>query len=177
MKDGTFKDLSNIWEQEVMIRVVFFTIWNVLVITDDISSLSSDIVTGAGAGAAPLSAEAILDQALHLVMLGIIKRPAGFSLLVAWKKWVSNGKNKTLLEVLWILGEHKSLISPLHPHTLAVLQDKDAVDLNSPDELPLRSLLLEIHYWTLKAFDVAHPSTWVSVRVENKHLDWKFGNV
>ena len=107
VKDGPFKDLSNIWEQEVMIQVVFFAIWNVLVITDDTSSLSSDIVTGAGAGAAPPSAEAILDQALHLVMLGIIERPAGFSSLVARKRWASNGKNKTLLEVLWMLGEHE----------------------------------------------------------------------
>ena len=50
---------------------------------------------------------------------------------------------------------HKSPISPLHPHTLAVSRDKDAVDLDTPDELALRSLLLGIHYRTLKAFDVA----------------------
>ena len=47
-----------------------------------------------------------MDQALHLIMLGIIERPAGFSSLAARKRWSSNGKNKTLLEVLWILGEH-----------------------------------------------------------------------
>ena len=104
--NGPFKDLSNIWEQEVMIQVVFFAIWNVLVITDA-ASLSSDIVTGAGAGAAPPSAEAILDQALHLVMLGMVERPAGFSSLAARKRWPSNGKNKTLMEVLWMLGEHE----------------------------------------------------------------------
>ena len=61
--------------------------------------LPSDIITEAGAGAA-LSAEAILDQALDLVMLGMIERPAGFSLLTVRKRWTANGKNKTLLEVL-----------------------------------------------------------------------------
>jgi E3 ubiquitin-protein ligase UBR1 len=58
VKGGPFKDLSNIWEQEVILQVVFFAIWNVLVITDTISSLSSDVVTRAGAGAAPPSSEA-----------------------------------------------------------------------------------------------------------------------
>ncbi|KAF8803092.1 mitochondrial outer membrane protein IML2 [Phlegmacium glaucopus] len=45
---------------------------------------------------------------------------------------------------------HKSPTSPLHPHSLQV---KD--DLDSPDELGLRALLLGIHHRTLKAFDVA----------------------
>ena len=73
--------------------------------TDAASTLPSDIITGAGAGTAPPSAEAILDQALHLVMVGMIERPAGFSLLAARKRWAANGKNKTLLEVLWMLGD------------------------------------------------------------------------
>lgn len=107
VEDGPFKDLSNVWEQEVMVQVVFFAVWNVLVVTDAASALSSDVVTGAGAGAAPPSAEAILDQALHLTMLGMVERPTGFSLLAARKRWASNGKNKTLLEVLWMLGEHE----------------------------------------------------------------------
>ena len=82
------------WEQEVIVQVVFFAIWNVLVVTDAASTLPSDIITGAGAGTAPLSAEAILDQALDLVMLGMIERPAGFSLLAARKRWAANGKIK-----------------------------------------------------------------------------------
>lgn len=50
---------------------------------------------------------------------------------------------------------HKSPSSPLQPHTLAALWVKDAVDLDTPDELALRALLLGIHHRTLKAFDVA----------------------
>ena len=50
---------------------------------------------------------------------------------------------------------HKSPSSPLHPHTLAALRVKDDVDLDTPDELALRALLLGIHHRTLKAFDVA----------------------
>jgi hypothetical protein len=49
----------------------------------------------------------------------------------------------------------KSPKSPLLPHALAALRVKDAVDLDTPDELALRSLLLGIHYRTLEAFDVA----------------------
>jgi hypothetical protein len=46
--------------------------------------------------------------------------------------------------------------SPTHKsHTLAALRVKDAVDLDTPDELALRALLLGIHHRTLKAFDVA----------------------
>ena len=50
---------------------------------------------------------------------------------------------------------HKSPSSPLHPHTLADLRVKDVVDLDTPDELALRALLLGIHHRTLKAFEVA----------------------
>ena len=50
---------------------------------------------------------------------------------------------------------HKSPSSPLNPHTLATLRVKDVVDLDTPDELALRALLLGIHHRTLKAFEVA----------------------
>ena len=38
VKDGPFKDLSNVWEQEEIVQVVFFAIWNVLVVTDAAST-------------------------------------------------------------------------------------------------------------------------------------------
>ena len=40
VKDGPFKDLSNVWEQEVIVQVVFFAIWNMLVVTDPASTLT-----------------------------------------------------------------------------------------------------------------------------------------
>jgi E3 ubiquitin-protein ligase UBR1 len=43
-------------------------------------------------------------------MLGMIELPAGFSLLAARKRWAANGKNKTLLEVLWMPGEHEKYV-------------------------------------------------------------------
>ena len=52
-----------------------------------------------------------------------------------------------------ILMSPKSPRSPLHP---AALQIKD--DLDTPDELALRALLLGIHHRTLKAFDIARGS-------------------
>jgi E3 ubiquitin-protein ligase UBR1 len=42
VKGGPFNDLtylSNVWEQEVIVQVVFFAIWNVLVVTDAASTL------------------------------------------------------------------------------------------------------------------------------------------
>ena len=51
---------------------------------------------------------------------------------------------------------YKSPRSPLHSCSLAALQLKDDLDdLDTPDELALRALLLGIHHRTLKAFDVA----------------------
>ena len=46
--------------------------------------------------------------------------------------------------------------SPLHPHSPTALQVKDDVhDLDTPDELAIRALLLGIHHRTLKDFGVA----------------------
>lgn len=49
-----------------------------------------------------------------------------------------------------------SLRSPSLPQSLAALRvNDDGVDLDTPDELAIRALLLGIHHRTLKAFDVA----------------------
>ncbi|KAF8957057.1 hypothetical protein BDZ97DRAFT_1954955 [Flammula alnicola] len=85
--DGPYKGVSDVWEREVMLQIMFYAVWNVLV--------------------RPPVREAILDQALHLVMLGVVERPRGFSKLAAKKRFEGEGRGKTLIEVLWSLGEHE----------------------------------------------------------------------
>jgi len=98
--EGPYKGVSDVWESEVMIQIMFFAVWNVLVVTD------SGSVAG-GVGSAPPSAEAILDQALHLVMLAVVERPKGFSTLAARKRFEGDVRGNTLVEVLWLLGGHE----------------------------------------------------------------------
>ncbi|KAF9481254.1 hypothetical protein BDN70DRAFT_876575 [Pholiota conissans] len=98
VNEGPYKSVCKIWERDIVIQIMFFAVWNVLVVTD---------ASPAPAGAAPPSAEAILDQALHMVMLGVVERPRGFSVLAAMKRFEGEGKGQTLLEVLWKLGEHE----------------------------------------------------------------------
>ena len=40
VEDDPFKDLSNVWEQEEIVQVVFFAIWNVLVVMDAASTFT-----------------------------------------------------------------------------------------------------------------------------------------
>ncbi|CAA7266385.1 unnamed protein product [Cyclocybe aegerita] len=104
--EGPYKGISDVWEREVMLQITFYAIWNVLVVTD---SLGLSVSTGTATGSAPPSAEAILDQALHLAMLGVVERPRGFSTLASAKRFEaqSQGGGKTLLDVLWALGAHE----------------------------------------------------------------------
>uniref|UniRef100_A0A8H8CS44 E3 ubiquitin-protein ligase n=1 Tax=Psilocybe cubensis TaxID=181762 RepID=A0A8H8CS44_PSICU len=89
--EGPYKGVSDVWERDLMMQIMFYAIWNVLVVTDS-----------GTAGPSPPSAEAILDQALHMIMLGMVERPKGFSTLASKK--VLEGK--TLIEVLSMLGSH-----------------------------------------------------------------------
>ncbi|KDR68822.1 hypothetical protein GALMADRAFT_1032198 [Galerina marginata CBS 339.88] len=94
--EGPYKGVSDVWEREVMMQIMFYAVWNVLVVTDSAA-------TSGGAGSSPPSAEAILDQALHLVMLGVVERPRGFSLLAASKSF----EGQTIIDVLGTLAGHE----------------------------------------------------------------------
>lgn len=98
--DGPYQAVSAAWEREIIVQVMFFAVWNVMVVTDAGSSAGP-------AGSAPPSAEAILDQALQLIMLGIVERPRGFGTLAARTRFAGPGQGQTLLEVLWALGAHE----------------------------------------------------------------------
>ncbi|KAJ6605368.1 hypothetical protein DFH09DRAFT_203423 [Mycena vulgaris] len=65
---GPFVVIASSFESEALLQVLFYALYNILVLTD-------------AAGAAPPSAEAILDQALHLIMLALVERATVFSRL------------------------------------------------------------------------------------------------
>jgi len=100
--EGPYKAVSKIWEGEAIIQIVFYALWNVLALTDAPSA-------SGGAASSPPSAEAILDQLLHLAMLGVVERPDSFSVLASQKRWacIALDDEKTLVEGLWTLGSHE----------------------------------------------------------------------
>lgn len=84
---GPFTVLSSVLESEVLLQVIFYGIFNVISITEATSS-------------APPSAEAILDQCLHLLMLALVERPQSFSYIAVNKIFE---ESQTLLDVVYSL--------------------------------------------------------------------------
>jgi E3 ubiquitin-protein ligase UBR1 len=97
---GPYKAVSDVWEGDVIIQIIFYAVRNVLALTDAIPS-------SGGPASSPPSAEAILDQTLHLAMLGVVERPKSFSTLASRKKYGGYGNGKTLVSALWMLGGHE----------------------------------------------------------------------
>ncbi|KAJ4473358.1 hypothetical protein C8J55DRAFT_562876 [Lentinula edodes] len=93
---GPFAVLPSTFESEALLQVMFYAIHNVLALTD-------------GGGSAPPSGEAILDQALHLVMLAIVERPSIFCTLASLRAF-EEGK-VTLIDVLCKLETHEGFKS------------------------------------------------------------------
>ncbi|KAG7090500.1 hypothetical protein E1B28_009613 [Marasmius oreades] len=92
---GPFSIITSTFESEALLQVMFYSIYNVLVLT-------------ASSGTAPPSGEAILDQALQLVMLALVERAVIFSRLSAVKTFE---EEKTLIDVLCAL-EHNENFKP-----------------------------------------------------------------
>ncbi|KAJ7366463.1 hypothetical protein DFH08DRAFT_167979 [Mycena albidolilacea] len=90
ISNGPFVALQAGWESAALMQVLFYALHNVLVITEE-------------GGAAPPSAEAILDQALHLIMLALVERPAEFSRLAVRETFE---RVKTLVDVVCALEHH-----------------------------------------------------------------------
>ncbi|KZV80483.1 hypothetical protein EXIGLDRAFT_780904 [Exidia glandulosa HHB12029] len=70
IESGPFVTLPWVMTSEVLVQVIFYSIHNVLVLTESLGSV-------------PPSADAILDQALFLVMFGLVQHPEGFAPFVA----------------------------------------------------------------------------------------------
>ncbi|KAI0757474.1 hypothetical protein C8Q80DRAFT_103676 [Daedaleopsis nitida] len=88
---GPFYTLSSSFESEVLVQIFFYGIYNILTITD-------------ATGAAPTSAEAILDQILHLAMVAAVERPQVFSGLAVFKIYE---EEKNLVDILCAFEYHE----------------------------------------------------------------------
>lgn len=91
--DGMFGALTQAFEKEVLVQVMFYSLENVLVMTQE-------------SGTTPPSAEAILDQALHLVMLGVMERGSRFAELATSMEFGEAEAKRTLLDVVCALEHH-----------------------------------------------------------------------
>ncbi|KAH9927415.1 uncharacterized protein BXZ73DRAFT_90700 [Epithele typhae] len=88
---GPFQVLPSIFESEVLAQIIFYGIYNVLTLTD-------------ATGSAPPSAEAVLDQVLHLTMVAIVERPEAFSRLAIH---ISHEEEKNLVDILAAFEHHE----------------------------------------------------------------------
>lgn len=87
---GPFAIIPSSFESEALLQVMFYSLYNILVLTES-------------AGSAPPSAEAILDQTLHLIMLAIVERPEIFSHLAAIKTFE---EEKSLVNIICSFEHH-----------------------------------------------------------------------
>lgn len=74
IESGPFVILPWVMMSEVLVQIIFYSIHNVLVQTESLGSV-------------PPSADAILDQALFLIMFGLVQHPEGFAQFVASRKF------------------------------------------------------------------------------------------
>jgi len=88
-KVGPFKDLHTVFGSEVLLQIIFYGLHNILVLTNT-------------SGKSQPSAEAILDQVLHLIMLALVNHGAVFSLLSSSRSF----SQITLLDVICALEHH-----------------------------------------------------------------------
>jgi len=86
---GPFKNLHTVFESEVLLQIFFYGLHNILVLTNT-------------SGESPPSAEVILDQVLHLIMLALVNHGAVFSLLSSSRTF----SQTALLDVICVLEHH-----------------------------------------------------------------------
>ncbi|ESK86483.1 hypothetical protein Moror_9888 [Moniliophthora roreri MCA 2997] len=106
--DGPFSIITSTFESEALLQVVFYSIYNVLVLT-------------ASSGTAPPSGEAILDQVLHLVMLAIVERARIFCTLASVRSFE---EEKNLIDVLCTL-EHNDNFKPYKARVFWILNEME----------------------------------------------------
>lgn len=71
LERGPYAELGALWGRETLLRIVYFALWGIVCLADK------------SQGAPPPSADAVLDQGLHLVMLGLVEQPEMWSDLAA----------------------------------------------------------------------------------------------
>jgi E3 ubiquitin-protein ligase UBR1 len=123
INSGPFANLPSVFESEALLQVMFYSIYNVLVVTDS-------------SGSAPPSSEAILDQDLHLIMLALIERGPVFSHIAAVKVF---DEKKTLIDIICTLEHHEKYI----PYKARVDWILRQMELHVPDEVRTRRRVID----------------------------------
>ncbi|KAF9235714.1 hypothetical protein BU15DRAFT_51032 [Melanogaster broomeanus] len=95
IETGPFSILPSLLESEALLQVMFYAIYNILVLTE-------------AAGTTPPSAEAILDQAFYLVMLALVERASVFSHLSVIQVFEDG---KSLIDIICAM-EHDEHFKP-----------------------------------------------------------------
>ena len=122
--NGPFALMSSTFESETLLQVIFYSLYNILVLTDS-------------SGSAPPSAEAILDQALYLITLAIVERPAVFGHLSAVKTFE---EEKSLVDIICTL-EHHEKFKICKPRIQWIL---DQVEAQVPEEIRGRRRVFDV---------------------------------
>ena len=120
---GPYSIIPSTFESEALLQVMFYAIFNVLEMTDE-------------SGNTPPSGEAIMGQALHLVMLALVERAPIFSQLAAIKTFA---EDKCLLDVLCHL-EHHDKFATYKSTTAWIL---DAISRYASGEVSARRRVVE----------------------------------
>ncbi|KAA1468351.1 hypothetical protein DENSPDRAFT_833612 [Dentipellis sp. KUC8613] len=89
---GPFTNLAASFESPVLLQIMFYSIYLVLLLTES-------------GGSSPPSGEAILDQALHLIMLALVERGSVFSQLTVVNTFDGG---KTLVDLICVLEHHEA---------------------------------------------------------------------
>ncbi|KAF4566585.1 hypothetical protein EYR36_012016 [Pleurotus pulmonarius] len=87
---GPFVVLANAFESQALLQILFYGLYNILAATEETES-------------PPPSAEANLDQTLHLIMLALVERPDAFSHIAST---LAFEEHKSLIDVLCSLEHH-----------------------------------------------------------------------
>lgn len=119
---GPFSSLPSAFESDVLAQIFFYGIYNVLTLTDATQT-------------APPSAEAILDQVLHLTMVAVVERPNAFSSLAVNK---AHEEGKTLVDVLSTFEHHEKY--PTYRARIKWVLDR--ISEHQPDEVERRRQLV-----------------------------------
>ncbi|TDL22308.1 hypothetical protein BD410DRAFT_256866 [Rickenella mellea] len=89
-REGPFRVVSLVFDSPVLLQVMFYGVDNILEYTNNMN-------------ASPPSAEAILDQTLHLIMLAIVERGAHYAQLAASRTFE---KGRDLIDIMCSLEHH-----------------------------------------------------------------------
>ncbi|KAF8060768.1 hypothetical protein FPV67DRAFT_1423562 [Lyophyllum atratum] len=120
---GPFSTIPAAFESKALLQVMFYSIFNILTITDS-------------TGSAPQSAEAILDQAIHLVMLALVERAVVFSHIASNKTFQDK---KTLIDIICTL-EHHDKYKSYRPRINWILTQ---MEVHVPDAVRSRRRVIE----------------------------------